>query len=34
MNFHNKKTQRIISSVIVVVMILTFVASYVLSVLN
>ncbi len=34
MNFHNKKTQRVISSIIVVVMILTFVASYVLSVLN
>ena len=34
MNFHNKKTQRIISTVIVVVMVLSFVASYVLSVLN
>ncbi|MDF2510372.1 MAG: hypothetical protein K0S04_238 [Herbinix sp.] len=34
MNFHNKKTQRIISTIIVVVMVLTFMASYVLSVLN
>ncbi len=34
MNFHNKKTQRIISIVIVSVMILTFLASYVLSVIS
>ncbi len=34
MNFHSKKTQRIISTIIVVVMVLSFVASYVLSVIN
>ncbi len=34
MNFHNRKTQRIISGVIVVIMILTFVVTYVLSMIN
>lgn len=34
MNFHSKKTQRIISAVIVAIIILTFVLTYVLSVLQ
>jgi len=34
MNFHNKRTQRIISGIIVVVMIMTFVVTYVLSMIS